>query len=325
MNVLGIFSVEQFFSVAKPLRTATEIPFGISAILANLEQAGFVTDLIVLTPISPFHEMLRESIRVFQPRMVCLTAVSTQYQLILGVARILRQINPSLFIIIGGHYASLNSTEVINESCIDAVCIGEGDHAIVELARRIEANRTPSGIPGLWIKHNDGSIEKNPLDRFITNLDSLPWINRRLWSQWIYDSNDMPSVLVGRGCPYQCTYCSNHAMAGLTKGKYVRFRSVDNLISEVDQIVKDSPDVRIIYLEVETIGAFPDYCIELAEKLIIFNGKREKPLQFGANISPTRRLFSDKKRAENILSLFAKAGFVFLNIGLESGSERIRK
>jgi len=327
MNVLGVYSVENYFSISTPMDIATEIPFGISIVLTALEKGGNRVDLIVFTSASPIHSMLLEAMQQFQPRMLCLTAVSTQYSLIREVAMTAKKIDPSLFIILGGHHASLQPEKVIQDPCLDAICIGEGDLAVVELASQLEAGRIPSGIPGLWIKRDASgqNWEKNPPNRFFADLDQLPFINRKLWSKWTHDENKMPSVLVGRGCPYRCTYCSNHAMQKLAKGKYVRFRSVDNLIAEIQTIITDNPRVEDVYLEVETIGVYPDYCLELGRKLLEFNTLRERPLSFGANIAPSKRLLAQKHLLEEILGLFSKAGVRFLNIGLESGSERVRK
>ena len=44
--------------------------------------------------------------------------------------------------------------------------------------------------------------------------------------------------MASRGCPYTCSYCSNHALKKKLEGKYVRFRSVDNIIQEIELRIK---------------------------------------------------------------------------------------
>lgn len=327
MNIICVYSVEQPYSVNKPMKTAEEIPFGIASILTSLEHAGHTMELLVFSSQSPIREMLQTAIKNFKPDLLCLTAVSTQYPLISRVAKIARALSPSLYIVMGGHHASLQPEQSIVNPDLNAICLGEGDFVVVELARQLSAVGQPYGIPGLWIKRGESGqeIERNLPGRFNVNIDELPFINRAYWSRWIQNEHEMPSVLVGRGCPYRCTYCSNHAMQKLAKGKYVRFRSVDNVIAEIDAIVTGFPQVLDLYLEVETIGVYPDYCIELGEKLIAYNARRKIPLRFGANLAPSKRLLSRTEVIDQILSLFHQAGIVFLNIGLESGSERLRK
>lgn len=63
------------------------------------------------------------------------------------------------------------------------------------------------------------------------------------------------SILVARGCPYKCTYCSNHALQLLSDGKLVRYRSPGDMNEGIEEVRRLYPDLRDIYLEVETIGA----------------------------------------------------------------------
>ena len=44
--------------------------------------------------------------------------------------------------------------------------------------------------------------------------------------------------LASRGCPYNCSYCSNHALRKLLLGKYVRQRSPRNVIQEIKHNLK---------------------------------------------------------------------------------------
>lgn len=325
MKVAVVYSVESFVSNEKPLASAEEVPFGLSIIATVIKKAGHEVELLVFTPASPLQEMLESFNERFKPQVFCLTAVSTQFPVINKVAQTIKKINPSIYVLLGGHHASLQSEEAIQCPYLDAICVGEGENAVVELLQQLDAGVKPSGIYNLWIKKRDtGEIEINSTAPFNQDLDALPFIDRSLWIPWIMHPNHRPAVLVGRGCPYRCTYCSNHAMRKLSPGKYLRFRSADNLIAEIDDIITKYPDVIDIYLEVETIAANPQYALELSEKLSFYNSQRETPINFGANIAPSRSLFSNKEFAENLLESFSRANVKYLNIGLESGSERVR-
>ena len=90
---------------------------------------------------------------------------------------------------------------------MDAICVGEGDQAVIELASHLESNHAaPTGINNLWIKNKEsGSIEKCQRNSFNEDLDNLPHIDRTMWWPWIVAPNEEVAILVGRGCPYKCT------------------------------------------------------------------------------------------------------------------------
>lgn len=324
LQIACVYSVEDYINPQKPITTGYSIPFGIAMIASILKSAGYTIKTLVITPDTPLLETLRSFIEDCQPKLFCLTAVSTQFPLMSQVAKVIKTIDPKIFIALGGHHASLAPEKAISCPHIDAICIGEGENAVIEMAAQLEAGLQPSGIDNFWFKEpNSGMVEKNPTAPFIDNLDPLPFIDRDLWRPWINEPDLEPAVLVGRGCPNRCSYCSNHALRKLARGRYVRFRSPNNIVAEIEQIAQNF-SVSAIYLEVETIGANLAYALELCEVLAEFNRGRSNPIQFKINLSVTSKLTQDINLLDQLFSAFQRAGFVTLNIGLESGSERIR-
>ena len=107
-----------------------------------------------------------------------------------------------------------------------------------------------------YVKYN-GKIYKNPIRPLIENLDKLPWPDRSIY----YDKypvlldNPTKTFMVGRGCPYRCSYCFNHKMMSLykNKGAWVRLRSVDNIIGEMKDI-KDKYGFKWIQINDDTFN-----------------------------------------------------------------------
>ncbi|MCJ7653279.1 MAG: hypothetical protein MUO75_06225, partial [Actinobacteria bacterium] len=120
-------------------------------------------------------------------------------------------------------HASLNPDDCLKSS-FDAVCIGEGEYPTLELVEHLERGLSPTGIPNLYLKRGE-NIERNPTRPFLRDLEGLPFPDRDMWVPWVANPLSRPSVLVGRGCPFQCTYCCNHALGRLAEGRYVRLRS----------------------------------------------------------------------------------------------------
>ncbi len=323
MKVLCVYSLTTY-SLKRELYSPGDIPFGISYIATVLKRAGHDVRLVVLTPTTKLQKKFSHLFQEFRPDLICITSVSSQLPLIKKAGAVLRQTAPHAFIIMGGVHTTLNPDEVINFDFVDAICIGEGEEAIIQLAEQLEKGVHPTRIQNLWIKrpHSDSGIERNPPSPFRKDLDSLPFIDREMWDPFISHKKGMIyTVLAGRGCPNRCTYCSNHALARIADGKYVRFRSPENIIQEISQLVRKDPMVETVFFEIETLGANLDYTYELLSKVARFNRSLERPLKFGTNLALNAHI----KNNTRLLKAFKAANLDFFRIGLESGSERIRR
>ena len=182
-----MYTVETYDSVDRPLRAPTEIPFGISFIITVLQEAGHNVKLFVITTDTPLDECLGEYIRTERPSMFCFTAVSTQYWQAKRVAQYVSETDSSIFRVLGGHHASLNAQAVIEEGAFDALCVGEGERAVVQLAASLLSDTDDRrDVENLWFRDRDtGEIHKNASAEFDVDLDALPSLNRRIWDRWI--------------------------------------------------------------------------------------------------------------------------------------------
>lgn len=316
MNALFVYTLPDApLPPAKPLNSWTKIQMGISYVSSAMKEAGHRTRLVV-----PRRRHIEKDVnRVFQefsPNIICFTAVSTEYPFVEKAARHLREKAPEAYSIIGGPHASLQPDELM-KGPFDALCVGEGERPMVELALFLQEGKQPKGIPNLWIKR-DSSIEKNETREFIENLDELTFPDRKMWSPWV-EHDTQHTILLGRGCPYNCTYCCNHMLRKLANGKYVRFRSPSNVIQEIRDVSENFPDISEIFFEVETITANQNWALEFCAMLEEFNASRDSPIEFGTNVRVLRN-----KSLKPLFEAFSRAGFKYINIGIESGSERIR-
>jgi radical SAM superfamily enzyme YgiQ (UPF0313 family) len=316
MNVLFIHSEQAPYSPDKPLEILERVQFGISYISSLLKREGHNTRLAVLC--SETIHTIDDHIRDFNPGLICFTSVYTEYHIIVQAAARAKKNHPEIFTALGGPHATLKPEECL-DGAFDAVCVGEGEYPTLELVEQLEAGAYPSGIPNLYIKR-DGEVERNAPRPFLEDLDSLPFPDRDMWMPWVAHPHSRPSILVGRGCPFECTYCSNHVLRRVAEGRYVRLRSPCNIVDELSAIKESSPNFGEAYLEVETMGVNQEWALELCSELRRLNSRLEIPVAFGSNLRVTPN--SDYNE---LFAAFAESNFRFVNIGLESGSERIRK
>jgi radical SAM superfamily enzyme YgiQ (UPF0313 family) len=325
-NVACIFSLDTYETPDRPLVTWGKAPFGLTLIGTCLRQAGHNVSCWAICSDTDLESVAREIVEDFGCTMVAATAVTTQFPLVLKAAQAIRALNPEVPVIVGGAHPSLNPDEAMRHAEVDAVCMGEGESLTLAFAESLDKGEWLHRFPGLWIKdRSTGQIERNATAPFIDDLDRLPIADYGLWKRWVRLGDRNFRVVIGRGCPYNCTYCSNHALKKVSAGKYVRFRSPAHILAEIEMLLVEFPDADHFYLEIETIGASTAFAIELCNALEAFNAKRDRPIQFRANLAVTTRLVNNHEELHALLSSFQRANLNLLNVGLESGSERIRR
>ena len=323
MKILFIYSVESPLSIEKPLYSQNFLQFGISHISSYLKQFNHDTKLLILSRSfgNKNYNIIRKKIENFKPKMIGFYSVASQYKFISNISKFIKSNYPEIFLVIGGPHATLNPKEVAKDN-FDAICIGEGERPMLELTNMLEKNEFPSNIKNLWIK-KDSIIEKNQMAPFYKKLDLLPFPDRTMWEEYIDYNPDLEknvSILLGKGCPYSCPYCCNHALRKITDGNYVRFRSPRNIIEEIQLVHEEYPLENSIYLEVESFNVNNEWAIEVCNEIEKYNGSLDTPLSFGSNIRITPNANFDI-----LFEACRRANILDLNIGLESGSERVRK
>ncbi len=229
--------------------------------------------------------------------------------------KIARQLKQSLrvHIILGGPHPTF-FPEVITDPNVDIICRGEGERAILELLNRFDQGKEIHDIKNLWIKEN-GRIIKNDFGELVSDLDTLPFPDRSLYQKYKFFKKDpIRHLITNRGCPYQCSYCFNHQLRSLLlgKGRYVRQRSVENVIAEL-KFLKEEPQVKTIYFGDDTLILSPQWT-----ELFLSRYQKEIKLPFICNIRP-------ESLTEQMAEGLKEAGCVTVQFGVECGKESTRK
>lgn len=175
---------------------------------------------------------LVEKIAVEKPDLIGFSAFTSNYQWALQLASLIkRKLNTP--IIFGGVHPTLVPELVIENDCVDMVCVGEGEYALLEVVESLEGQQRYD-VKNIWFKR-DGKIIRNEIRPLITDLDSLPFPDKDLiYHQQPLLGNDY-LILPSRGCPYSCTFCCNSTLRKVYagKGRYMRRRSVRNVMDEL--------------------------------------------------------------------------------------------
>ncbi len=211
---------------------------GVMQMSALARKQNWDTDLLI----SDEHDsaQIKEKIASFQPAILAFSAMSPEYPSLEHLARLLRKQTDS-FILFGGPHPTFFQ-EIIHEPFIDAIAFGEGDYSFPMFLERFASGGDYTGTPGMHFNVN-GRIVNNPPAPLIEDLDHLPFPDRSLMVRGnpLLEHNRSHIFFASRGCPNSCTYCFNHKYNKMFRscGRILRRRSVDNLISEIEQCRRD--------------------------------------------------------------------------------------
>jgi anaerobic magnesium-protoporphyrin IX monomethyl ester cyclase len=220
---------------------------------------------------------------------------------------------PGVVSVFGGPHPTY-FPEFVEEPGVDAVCLGEGEGAILDLAAALEQGGPLANIDNWWFK-SDGEVERNPLRPLEDDLDRLPFPDREL----LFDRDSLTRqsgikhFITSRGCPYDCTYCFNHALGELYRGKGRRLRqaSVGRVIEEVRGVRARYPMQFVVFLD-DLFIVHVEWLRELAERF-----PAEVGLPFFCNVRAN--LVTAEK-----MDLLRRAGCASVGMGLETGNAALR-
>lgn len=224
---------------------------------AFLKAEGHTTDLIFDVGIddtgyfrAPFLKRLNrwprliERVGEFEPDVLAVSSVSNTYPYIRKLVKEIKKVY-RCYTVIGGVHASAIPEHIIREGLFDAVCVGEGEEALVELLRYLKEGESPLSVKNFYFL-KEGEVIKNPLRPLIENLDTLPFPDKGLFYRYGIFSKTLV-VISSRGCPYSCTFCINDQWKRMYKGlgPYIRQYSPERMIGELKYFIKLYPIEKV--------------------------------------------------------------------------------
>jgi len=108
--------------------------------------------------------------------------------------------------ILGGLFPSANSEFVLKTGLADYVVHGEGEVSFSNLIKCLQENGDISKVNGISYMTSNGSIESNPTECLLENIDIIPAYD--LVSFQSYAKYGRGPVMSARGCPHFCTFCT---------------------------------------------------------------------------------------------------------------------
>jgi len=314
--------------------SALSISPAIALLSAVLKQDGHEVQLVHLhrelglnfEPESkPDLQRMAGLVNAADPDLVAVTATSFEYQAMNTLASFLREQGRRVPIVLGGAHATFCPGDYLSSS-FDAFCVGEGERAIVEVCRRIDAGcrngELFEALPS-WLASSvyPGRMpDPIPLFDRVEDLDALPAMDRELFDmdRITQSRSGWVDVFTARGCPFPCAFCCNHVFQRIyrrSKGQALGYRQ-----RSVAQVVSEIKDLRARYGGMLRVVSFQEDFLDY---------DREWMLRFCETYGAEIRLpFYMCSRPEWVDETMAKslagAGCREISLGIESGSAFIR-
>jgi anaerobic magnesium-protoporphyrin IX monomethyl ester cyclase len=279
-------------------------PMGAMQLASVLIHSGHEVELAVIR-----EEDVAAKTRSFAPDIIGVSCMSPEITPCLEVCRTLKR--DGHFILMGGPHPTF-FPEVVEEDCVDAVCVGEGEKAILDVLDRRSKGESVQGLPNILTSIHDELI----LGPLVKDLDQLPVLNRELVYRYpSFKHYALRSFYTSRGCLYNCTYCFNAGYKKIykNKGPIHRRRKPEKIIQEILQ-VRDKYSMRFIRFSDDT------FIYRLDEWMNTFLDlyRKEVGLPFYCLL-----------RADNVTPEMARAlknaGCHSVSMSIESGDENIRR
>lgn len=166
--------------------------------------------------------------------VIAFSAATVNYRWALDIAARIKK-RFSRPVIFGGVHATAVPERVLKNPQVDAVVVGEGEGAIIDILNGMKDGRLPDKpIPNVW-RRTDNGIAGEPPRPYIRDLDRLPFPDKDLFFNKVPAFSRFYMIMTSRGCPYRCAFCCNSLYHDLYSGErgHVRRRSPDNVIEEL--------------------------------------------------------------------------------------------
>ncbi|MHC1791198.1 B12-binding domain-containing radical SAM protein [Solidesulfovibrio sp.] len=331
--------------------------YGVRAISAFLRASGVPTRLIFLP--DPLGDALTDAPQRYPAAVMdevaalcadcALVGVSLMTNYVDNAVQITRAVKArcNTPVLWGGVHPTIRPEECLDAA--DLVCIGDGEEAILDVVRAIEAGTDLTGIPNIQARRSDGSVARNAVRPLTRELDALPppdWSHEDHYL-WNPDAPQSPApgpgvvaltpavteaflargtvsqllgkigyqTMTGRGCPHRCAYCVNDAIKSLYGAKgYLRWRSTGHVMAEIETARRILPGIGYVWISDDAFFARPladiqDFCRQWKDRI---------GLPFSCLGSPAT--ISREKMAALL-----DAGLFYLQMGVQTGSPRIQE
>ncbi|MBF0147184.1 MAG: B12-binding domain-containing radical SAM protein [Magnetococcales bacterium] len=246
------------------------------------------------------------------PNLVGFSVITPTYRRCLEIAQNLKQ-RLDVPVIFGGVHPSALPERTLKNACVDMVCQGEGQEALVELALAMSTKQLRTDIANLWFKQN-GNIIANPMRSQIRDINTLPIIDKTVFENQA-PLDDYYLMLTSWGCPYSCNFCAVTFLGNVSmslSAHKLRPQSVESAIAELEYY-KAKYNFKWVQFLTNVFSADKKWTLDFLDA---YEKRIGIPYKITTHV---------KKVDDEIAAALVRTGCDMVQIGIESFSEEVRR
>lgn len=260
-----------------------------------------------------FIEKSAEAILARNPKIVSFYCRCDYYLAMVRIAQQIKKLKEDIYIVFGGPQADAAAIPTMQAMpWVDYCCSGEGETTVYPLFSALLSGADPTATAGLTYRKGTDIIQ-NPRPPMLQNMDDSPRIDYSLVPEKVMerlrDSKEAVSMDIGRGCPFNCTYCST----SLFWQRKFRLKSNERILDEMLELYEKFGVSRFNFTHDLFTGSkarILDFCEKLKQRNLPFEWMCSSRID---------------TVDEEMIAAMAAAGMCGIYFGVESGSERIQK
>jgi len=171
-------------------------------------------------------------VRTFEPDIVGLSVMTFQRRTAGRLIRLIRTLTPRATIVAGGYDPSLAPEAYQSpEIAADIIVRGEGEMALREVTRALEARTPLDAVRGITYRVGDfyHTTPDRPVATLADGTLGLPDRGARVLSGYTFLGRQVDIVETSRGCTYDCAFCSIIEMRGRNFHRFTLDRVLDDI------------------------------------------------------------------------------------------------
>src|SRR3989338_884982 len=226
-------------------------PLGITYIAGVIEREGHSVRILDNYLEKNNEDDFVKIIEDFKPSIIGITCnVDNRFEAF-ALSGIIKEFSEDIMVILGGPFPSVCHKEIIEDiKSVDIVVREEGEYTLLDIINCLENRKPLDDIAGITYRIKDEAKVNQPRP-FIQNLDALPFpafhlLKIKEYPSYMAEFKDSfldktnidaaytASLIFGRGCPYNCLFCSSKELWRRT----FRILSPENAVRQIEYFIE---------------------------------------------------------------------------------------